>query len=141
MQTKQLSSKHSWLRYGLAGVIFCLCFVLTIVAFKATQTFETRRIETETERLIRSQMANLQRGLDLTRESIQALGAYIGASALIRQEGFKQYAEEMRERLIKIEAKIQKQLDKEAGKHIRFNASTRIEGGFKNLNIPFSVRL
>jgi len=97
MQIKQISSKHSWLRYGLAGMIFFLCFVLTMVAFKATHTFETRRIETETERLIHGQMANLQRSFDLTRESIQALGAYIGASALIRQKGFKQYAEEVRE--------------------------------------------
>ncbi len=95
--TKQLSTKHLWLRYGLVGVIFCILSVVTISAFKVTHTLEKRRIESETERLISSQMASLQRSLDLTLESIQAMGAYIGASAYVRREGFKQYAKEMRQ--------------------------------------------
>ena len=47
------------------------------------------------------------------------------------------YAEEMRERLIIMEAKVQKKLDKIAGKHIRFNAAASIEGGFLNLGLPY----
>ena len=47
------------------------------------------------------------------------------------------YAEQMRERLIKMEAKIQYQLDKIAGKHVRFNAPASIVGGFENLGIPY----
>ncbi|MCK5521549.1 MAG: CHASE domain-containing protein [Thiomargarita sp.] len=95
--TKQLSTKHLWLRYGLVGLIFCILSVVTISAFKITHTFEKRRIESEAERLISSKMASLQRSLDLTLESIQAMGAYIGASAYVRQESFKQYAKEMRQ--------------------------------------------
>ena len=91
MLTKQ------FLRYGFAFLIFGLCSVLTIVAFKATHTFEKRRIENETERLVHSQIASLQRSLDLTLESIQVMGAYVGASAYINQAGFKTYAEEIRQ--------------------------------------------
>ncbi|MBE9561737.1 MAG: CHASE domain-containing protein, partial [Proteobacteria bacterium] len=91
------TSNRSWLRYGFAIIIFCLCSILTISAFKITQTFETQRVKNETERLIHSQMASLQRSFDLMLESIHSMGAYIGASNLIRQQGFKQYAEKMRQ--------------------------------------------
>ncbi|MDM8564433.1 CHASE domain-containing protein [Candidatus Halobeggiatoa sp. HSG11] len=91
------TSNTSWLRYGLAVIIFCLCSILTISAFKATHTFETQRVANETERLIHSQMASLQRSFDLMLESIHSMGAYIGASNLIRQQGFKQYAKKMRQ--------------------------------------------
>ncbi len=95
MNTK--TSKHIWLRYGLAIIIFCLCSILTISAFKATHTFEKQRIENETERLIHSQMANLQRSFDLMLESIHSMGAYIGALNVIRQQRFKQDAQKMLE--------------------------------------------
>ncbi len=97
IKTSNTSSKNLWLRYGLAIVIFGLCSGLTISAFKITHTFEKHRIENETERLIHSQMASLQRSFDLMLESIHSMGAYIGASNLIRQQGFKQYAEKMRQ--------------------------------------------
>ncbi|HHB91835.1 MAG TPA: GHKL domain-containing protein [Thioploca sp.] len=97
IKNSNISSKHIWLRYGLAIVIFFLCSILTISAFKATHTFEKQRVENETERLIHSQMASLQRSFDLMLESIHSMGAYIGASNVIRQQGFKQYAQKMRE--------------------------------------------
>ena len=97
IKTSNISSKHIWLRYGLAIIIFCLFSMLTISAFKVTHTFEKQRIENETERLIHSQMSSLQRSFDLTLESIHSMGAYIGASNVIRQQGFKQYAQKMRQ--------------------------------------------
>jgi len=90
------TSTKQILRYGFAFIIFCLGTVLTIGAFQATHTFEERRIENETERLVHSLMASLQRNLDLTLESIQAMAAYVGASAYITQAGFKPYAQEIR---------------------------------------------
>jgi len=85
-------------RYGLAGIIFVLGIAFTLVAFKATQNFEERRKENEFERQVNSQITELQRDLDLTVESIQSMGAHIGALNIITRSNFKQYAEDVRNR-------------------------------------------
>jgi len=96
-KTKQISTKHSWLRYGLAGVIFCIGIVLTISAFKTIHTFEERRIESEMEHFIANEMASLQRSFEFTLQSIQSMSAYVGATANIRQNGFQEQAEDLRQ--------------------------------------------
>jgi signal transduction histidine kinase len=96
-KTKQISTKHSWLRYGLAGVIFCIGIVLTISAFKIIHTFEERRIESEMEHFIANEMASLQRSFEFTLQSIQSMSAYVGATANIRQNGFQEQAEDLRQ--------------------------------------------
>jgi len=93
-----VSQKSAWLRYGLAAVIFGVGIVLTLAAANMIYNFEREQVERETEHLLQSHMTGLQRQLDLTSESIQAMGAYIGALALIRQEVIKQYAQEMLQR-------------------------------------------
>jgi len=92
------SVKTAQVRYGLAGVIFVLGIVFTIVAFKATQNFEEKRKENEFERQVNSQITELQRDLDLSVESIQSMGAHIGALNIITHNNFKQYAEDIRSR-------------------------------------------
>jgi len=90
--------KTAQVRYSLAGIIFVLGIAFTVVAFKATQNFEEKRKENEFERQVNSQIAELQRDLDLTVESIQSMGAHIGALNIITHNNFKQYAEDIRNR-------------------------------------------
>jgi len=91
-------TKTAQVRYGLAGIIFVLGIAFTLVAFNATQNFEERRKENEFERQVNSQITELQRDLDLTVESIQSMGAHIGALNIITPNNFKQYAEDIRSR-------------------------------------------
>ncbi|MCP4702899.1 MAG: GHKL domain-containing protein [Gammaproteobacteria bacterium] len=101
-QTASAATRHALARYILAAVIFCIGVAVTIGAFRATQTFEERRIDSEMERLVSDQMTNLQRGLEHTQESIQSMGGYVGALSgalnVIPKEEFKQYAEDVRKR-------------------------------------------
>jgi signal transduction histidine kinase len=99
---KEKSSKNFiksvGIRYALAGAIFILGIAFTLVAFRATQNFEERRKENEFERQVNSQITELQHDLDLTVESIQSMGAHIGALNVITHSNFKQYAQDMRNR-------------------------------------------
>lgn len=92
------SGNASGIRYTLAGIILVLGIALSIAASLTTRQWETTQIASEFERLVGGQISAPQSVIDLYVESSQSMGAYIGATGVIRQDEFQQYAQEMNTR-------------------------------------------
>ena len=93
-----VAANSSGIRFTLAGVILFIGLALSIFAFITTQRWETSEIANEFERLVGGQISVPQSVIDLYVESSQSMGAHIGATGVIRQDEFRQYAQEMRNR-------------------------------------------
>jgi len=84
-----------WIRRSLAGVFLLIGLSLTVLAYLAAQRWEAELVSSEFQRLVGGQAGAPQAAVDLYLESIQSMGAYIGATGVIRQNEFRQYAQDM----------------------------------------------